>query len=838
MRHVAFAVAAVVLCTASVSAAADKNGLDPSKIKLPKGPGSLEGVGENAEPNINRGTVSYGVPIELPQGYQGFSPSLRLAYSSSGGASEVGIGWSLGLPSIERMTLRGLPRYDDADTFVANSGDELVRLAGQNVYRARFEGRFVRYRWIDAGGQGRDGYWTAEYPDGRVGYFGADANGTLVPEARTSGTPGTFAYHLVEMVDVYGHSIRYDYVLDGARPLLTHIGWVYAGATPRYEAELLYEARTDELADGKSGFEVVLTQRVANIVVKARGAQRWRYELTYEDMAQSGGLSRLMRVRRFGTDDALAHPVVFDFTYTRGLGAACASASCVAPYLRELGSLGVDFATGTADFVDLNGDGLPDVVDTSSGSHELHINQLAANGAQAFMFPVASTTAGSGSAQLSANRVQLVDLNGDAFTDLVDGANSRVLWNRGTGDWASSGVVTNNLPDFANDANLRFFDYDYDKKPDIIHADIANVFYYRNLGNGTFATTAVDGDAIGWGFAESGLRMADMNGDGMQDAVLVLAGGLVSYKLYLGYGHWGATREMFGLDSGVLPGDVQLVDINGDGLSDAVMVLGTEVRYALNENGTDFGALMTIASADGGSIPERTGSVSVRFADMNGNGSTDVVWINASGLVTYLELFPDRANLLTRITNGVGKVIDLAYGSSVLHMVRDGGPSAWTDRLPMPMLTLDTLQVYDTLSGVVAEQTLAFHDGFYDGVLRQFRGYAAVDVTKAGDATSEAGHDSYVFEVGKSDPYRNGLMLEQHSDSGGRALQSLYNTYDDCAVDDIPGGTSPAVRYICQVQSQQVIKEGQASAAWVTTETETTYDGYGNVTLVGNLGNT
>lgn len=77
--------------------AADKSGLDSSRLKLPKGPGSIEGLGENADPSVNMGTVSYAVPISLPAGQGGFGPSLKVAYHSGDGNSEVGLGWSLGL---------------------------------------------------------------------------------------------------------------------------------------------------------------------------------------------------------------------------------------------------------------------------------------------------------------------------------------------------------------------------------------------------------------------------------------------------------------------------------------------------------------------------------------------------------------------------------------------------------------------------------------------------------------------------------------------------------------------------------------------------------------------
>jgi len=54
----------------------------------------------------------------------------------------------------------------------------------------------------------------------------------------------------------------------------------------------------------------------------------------------------------------------------------------------------------------------------------------------------------------------------------------------------------------------------------------------------------------------------------------------------------------------------------------------------------------------------RGGTTTVAYADMNGNGSHDVVWIDSSG-VKFLELFPVRPNLLARVENGIGLADDL-----------------------------------------------------------------------------------------------------------------------------------------------------------------------------------
>ena len=140
--------ALAVVCSVGAvqSVLAKKNGVSPSRIKLPKGPGSLEGVGENIQLNYNMGLASYGVGISLPPGRPGATPSLGLKYTSGSGNSAVGLGWSFGVSSIQRMTVKGLPVYDETDQFSA--GGELVAVEDKpaangrpasRIYRARYE---------------------------------------------------------------------------------------------------------------------------------------------------------------------------------------------------------------------------------------------------------------------------------------------------------------------------------------------------------------------------------------------------------------------------------------------------------------------------------------------------------------------------------------------------------------------------------------------------------------------------------------------------------------------------------------------------------------------------
>ncbi|MBK7556173.1 MAG: hypothetical protein IPI55_16670 [Flavobacteriales bacterium] len=69
--------------------AEDKSAVSPNHIKLPTGPGSLEGVGENAQINYAMGLMNWGMDLEVPQGREG-SPRTGLSLRLPARALHVG----------------------------------------------------------------------------------------------------------------------------------------------------------------------------------------------------------------------------------------------------------------------------------------------------------------------------------------------------------------------------------------------------------------------------------------------------------------------------------------------------------------------------------------------------------------------------------------------------------------------------------------------------------------------------------------------------------------------------------------------------------------------------
>jgi len=837
--------------------ASAQTGVSDDRVSLPSGPGSLEGLGENVGVNANMGTMSWSVPINAPAGFPGMTPALDLSYSSGGGGSVVGMGWSLDMPSVERMTYRGLPRYARDDDFAVGGSGQLVHVAGTDppVYRARYEGGFVRWTWLDAG-DGTEGYWRAEYPDGRVGFFGARADGTLVPEARVGFDGGTFKYMLVELVDVHDHRLVYTWAKFGNVALVQHIGWVFMDGNPRYAATFAYEERRDEtgfgyLSDAKGGFDALLTQRLKTINILSGSERIRRYDLSYEAYADSGGFTRLSRVEQRGHEDGL-YPIVFDFTYSKALGGLCDGVDCQRPFLVDMGTVGVDLGNHRATLLDLNGDALPDLVHTPlDGNHRIFFNASDGAGASAFDPTPVESAVGTSGFVLGSGRSQVLDVDGDGFVDLLNTKNGEYLRNDGSGDWAEIVSVVGSegeeLPDFESDfdpgdedglVSIRFIDYDNDKKIDVMRGTAVATTYYRNVGAGGFQTDP-GGVDLGAGFEEANLELADMNGDGLLDVVQILEGQL-KVKLSYGWGRWAPEWRVISNLPITLANKslVSLQDINGDALSDLVIVAGEQVTYALNRNAEVFQGQQTLTSShvDGGAIPNRLNETTVLFADMNGNGSADVVWVTPGGQVTYLELFPVRPNLLSRVENGLGAVTDVTYGTSVEHMAADGGADAWPHRLPHPMIVVDGLDRWDRLTNVHEITRYRYHDGYYDGLEKQFRGYGRVETELVSDDSQEGGLTIATYDVGAADPYRHGRLLGTESWSADRALSQSETTWEDCPLDGVDGATPFPARYVCATATRTVIKEGTAEDRWVTVEAAMDHDGYGNVTLSSSLG--
>ena len=171
-------------------------------------------------PNQN-GTASLGYTFELPKGRAGMQPSVGLQYSSDGGSSYVGYGWSLPVQSVDIETRWGVPRFDpnnESESYLlmgAKLGDRTYRTAEPPARKPnkRFhplvEGGFARI--IRRGDSPTNYTWEVTAKDGTTSYFGG-IEGKIVDNAVIKDGDGNIVrWALYRTVDTHGNFVSYTY---------------------------------------------------------------------------------------------------------------------------------------------------------------------------------------------------------------------------------------------------------------------------------------------------------------------------------------------------------------------------------------------------------------------------------------------------------------------------------------------------------------------------------------------------------------------------------------------------------------------------------------------------
>ncbi|OQX23638.1 MAG: hypothetical protein BWK80_25000 [Desulfobacteraceae bacterium IS3] len=332
----------------------------------------------------------------------------------------------------------------------------------------------------------------------------------------------------------------------------------------------------------------------------------------------------------------------------------------------------------------------------------------------------------------------------------------------------------------------------------------------------------------------NGWQLADMNGDRLQDLVLLGTqeqGGTV-FHANKGWGEFD-TREVIAggpknSDLGNLGTERLFIsDINHDGLSDLVFVDSGIVRYWLNENNNKWGVKQEIASG----IPDYDAvNVAVRFADMNGNGSTDIVWNSNTIGLKYLDFFPsEKPFQLNRIENGIGRAIEIKYATSTSYMVSAmGTENEWTSVVPFPVDVVSEFIVYDG-SGNTYHTKISYWNGYCDGDKKEFRGFEFAEKKEIGDATVPDLIMAYIFDIGEADEALKGkpLALEAHTKSGEVFYRENYAWDIQILAQGINGDERDVTFPYQRVKTRDIVEKG--NGAQVRLKWEYEYDNYGNM---------
>jgi RHS repeat-associated protein len=631
----------------------DHTGVSSQSTSVPSGAGKIQGMGESFSAQLSTGIGTFSVPIQLPAARGAASPSLGLSYSSSGGHGIAGVGWDIGVPSIQRQTDRGIPRYDDQatwhaaqDRFVFNGGQELIPIGtvsgescpgalpdeafptwanGWQYFRPRVEGGFLRFFWSSD-----HATWRVQDKSGVLMELGGDPNSL---ESDPSHPTHIFKWNLSKQSDVHTtagaplNPVVYQYTHDGGMAYLSDIYDTPPVQNPQapfdawaHHTRLRYETRTDPTVSYRRGWAATQTLRLVGIDVTSK--------------AFKGAATPRKLVRRYHFDyDKAFHPSLLTQVQLEG--------RCEVP-------------------------------DTTPGAATIEVAQPVVEDATGGL---PSTTSCPRLPPMSFGYTHVTPHHADgsaASADLVgyEGFDERVTSIAGSPKYS------------IDDGKTGFFDLNADALPDVLvtyPADFKGFFGAFMNGKGGKANTlsedcvfvqGVNGDDAGsLSFQNPNLAPLDVDGDGRVDflhmpkvktyAVYTPTASTGSCGIALkGHSVVTASQQAPKIDFSTDAQDLRVMDVNGDGLVDVVLSQGKEYQtyFALGrypQGYTQFGnAAWTSGTTSQISnepvtrcvpwagTPVKFSDPDVRVGDMNGDGYPDIVRIRPG----ELKYWPGRGD--------------------------------------------------------------------------------------------------------------------------------------------------------------------------------------------------
>lgn len=748
-----------------------------SSISLPQGGGALKGIGEKFSPDLHTGTGNFTIPIALPPGRNGLQPELSLSYSTGNGNGLFGLGWNLSVPGVARKTAKGIPRYRDydqdvakRDTFILSGVEDLVPVdetSGETAtrYCPRTEVLFARIiHHHDA--EREANYWQVSSKDGLISFYG-----TPPPDSRPaewvdpaiirkqsdqSGDPDRiFAWKLTLTKDPFDNRIEYLYDErdqsppqgeNGHRwdqPLLKQIRYAdYTdGNTTKFliTVTFLYEDRLDRFSDYRAGFEIRTTKRCKAILIQTHANQTLnvrRYEFGYSNDSLTQA-SLLTSVNVVGFDDAgTEHRELpsLNFGYT-DFNPQDQKRRDFYP-IQETDFPSTSLAQSSMELVDLFGNGLPDILEMN-GSVRYWRNR--GNGRFEMSRPMTDAPAG---VTFSDTGVQLLDANGDGRPDLLvtQGPLSGYYSLRFGGLWDRRSFQKHrHAPSFdLKDPEVRLIDLTGDGVTDVLRSGTRLECFFNDPHEGWAAhnTRWVERKPLevfpDVSFSDSRVKFADMTGDGLQDIVMVNRGS-VDYWPNLGYGNWGARLHMQNsprLPTDYDPARILVGDVNGDGLDDIIYVDNGKVTLWINQCGNSWSNPIEITGT-----PQVSNTDALRVIDLLGNGISGVLWTRDAGAdrrphYFFLDLTGGaKPYLLREMNNHMGAVTKVEYAPSTRYYLDDQSSpeSRWKTPLPFPVHVVARVEVIDEISLGKLTTEYRYHQGYWDGAEREFRGFGMVE---------------------------------------------------------------------------------------------------------------
>jgi RHS repeat-associated protein len=226
----------------------------------------------------------------------------------------------------------------------------------------------------------------------------------------------------------------------------------------------------------------------------------------------------------------------------------------------------------------------------------------------------------------------------------------------------------------------------------------------------------------------------DIYGDGGHHLVRVRADQIVCWA-HLGNGRFAAGVELpiIGISDPTFgsrfdPARVYFADVDGTGPADLLYIQHDKVDVFINQAGNSFAVARPVI------LPVKyTSQTIVKFADVMGTGAQCLVLTSTDLDLNLRHWFYDftrgtKPNLLNFTDNSMGAERRITYRPSSYYYLKDVlAGHAWRTRLSLPVQLTESVTLIDQIAETSLTKTFAYHDGCYDPVAREFRGFAYVE---------------------------------------------------------------------------------------------------------------
>lgn len=651
------------------------------------------------------GAAVYRVPIEVPPGVNGLTPTLALGYSSRVGNGPLGVGWSLsGLSAVTRCAATRAQDAGlvdgvdlDANDRFCLDGQRLVAVSGiygaaGSEYRTEVES-FQYVLAQDSAGNGPEKFLVKDRA-GLIREYGY----TLDSRVEAQGRSTVIVWAVNRISDRFGNHIRFEYGEDSTTgehwPTAVSHHNLYASQlgrvvfnyeTPRPDARTGYLA-DNSLAPGNAA-RISVTRRISSIDVYARASLVRRYRLDYETDPTTRR-SQLTSISQCDPAGRCLPPTVFAW-----------QRATLGPYDNIYHTLSATVAQ--MKFADIDADGAPDQVYiansrirvrrgwgasteintgiTSSGKALQYalVGDYDGDGDQDLLVPNTSTSrwdlfrsTGTNLTRVDTNRsllgvttnlglkggygflkgwtrsAALIDVDGDARPELAFRYNNRIWFYRNGPNGLQANPVDTGVG-AKSEANLHLIEFNGDGRPDLYLSTCSDCFPAAVLmSNGSTLTPAPAGTV---GQFNWNVRFLDVNADGLTDAAYPMSfASPFSWELHVNRGaQW--ARTWVG-EGALVNSDAEVLDYNLDGRSDLMVAYGGYFQALISAGETFEPYLPTNIGSSGNPF----------FLDYNGDGLADLLRLNGSQLEvrTHAGLVP---GLINKITDGLGGSVQIEY---------------------------------------------------------------------------------------------------------------------------------------------------------------------------------